>query len=153
MCSSDLPYTVTDNLGATAKGELTLVVTGVNDAPSTVSVKADVKEDAALLKGQLTSTDVDVKDTTASFKLDQEVAGLSLGSNGAWQFDAANGAYQYLAKDEVLTVKAPYTVTDNLGATAKGELTLVVTGLNDAPTTVSVKADVDRKSTRLNSSH
>jgi len=133
MVSDRFEITVSDGLAPQLQKALVVQIVGGNDAPSTVSVQADVKEDAALLKGQLTASDVDVKDTTASFKLDQEVAGLSLGSNGAWQFDATNGAYQYLAKDEVLTVKAPYTVTDNLGATAKGELTLVVTGLDDLP--------------------
>ncbi|MBN3538642.1 Ig-like domain-containing protein, partial [Sphingomonas pseudosanguinis] len=44
-----------------------------------------------------------------------------------------NAAYQALAKGEVQTVVASYTVTDEHGATATSALTLTITGTNDAP--------------------
>jgi VCBS repeat-containing protein len=133
VVSDSFVVTVSDGLAPPVQQTFTVQVSGANDAPTTVSVKAAVIEDASLLQGQLTSSDVDVKGTTASFTLDKAIAGLSVNANGAWQFDSTNAAYQYLANGEKLTLTAPYTVTDNLGAKSQGELTLLVTGVNDAP--------------------
>ena len=152
VVSDSFVVTVSDGLAPPVQQTFTVQVSGANDAPATASVKSEVVEDASLLKGQLTSSDVDVKDTTASFTLDKAIAGLSVNASGTWQFDATNAAYQYLANGEKLALNAPYTVTDNLGAKAQGEWTLVVTGVNDAPQVLGNSAKVIDELAGLNDS-
>ena len=75
-----------------------------------------------------------------TYALDAPVAGLTLGTNGSYSFDAANAAYQHLAEGATTDVVANYTVTDEHGATATSTLTITLTGTNDKPVAV---ADTD----------
>ena len=67
---------------------------------------------------------------------------LSLNQTGtndgsiAWDFSVANSLTQYLAEGETVTVTYTITVTDDSGSgnnTATQEVTVVITGTNDAP--------------------
>ncbi|MCP3733423.1 Ig-like domain-containing protein [Sphingomonas sp. RP10(2022)] len=130
-------YTVTDENGATAVSTLTIKITGTNDAPVAVADTGAVVEDATLT-GTVAANDSDVDHgAKLAYTLDAPVAGLTLKADGSYSFDAANGAYQALAKGEVQTVVAHYTVTDENGATATATLTITVTGTNDAPVAVA----------------
>ena len=57
------------------------------------------------------------------------------GINGsvAWTFDAADQAFDYLADGEVLTLTYAVTITDAEGATVTQDVTITITGTNDAP--------------------
>ncbi|MEB3208660.1 MAG: VCBS domain-containing protein [Synechococcus sp.] len=72
--------------------------------------------------------------TTASYALADEgsIAGLTIGSNGAWFFDPSDEAYQSLAEGETQIVTVNYSVTDNQDASDAGSFTITVTGTNDA---------------------
>ncbi len=129
-------YTVTDEYGATATSTLTLTITGTNDAPVAVMDAGSVVEDA-VLTGSVATNDSDVDHgAKLAYTLNAPVAGLTLNADGSYSFDAGNAAYQALAKDEVQTVVANYTVTDEHGATSTSTLTLTITGTNDAPVAV-----------------
>ncbi|MFN3677048.1 MAG: Ig-like domain-containing protein [Sphingomonas pseudosanguinis] len=129
-------YTVTDEYGATATSTLTLTITGTNDAPVAVVDAGSVVEDA-ILTGSVATNDSDVDHgAKLAYTLDAPVAGLTLNADGSYSFDAGNAAYQALAKDEVQTIVANYTVADEHGATAVSTLTLTITGTNDAPVAV-----------------
>jgi VCBS repeat-containing protein len=60
-------------------------------------------------------------------------AGVSLSSSGALTFDSNNAAYNSLAAGQTRVLTFGYTVTDSKGASATGNVTLTVTGTNDAP--------------------
>ncbi len=126
-------YTVTDDKGATATSTLTITITGTNDAPVAVADTKAVTEDS-VCTGNVGTNDSDVdQGATRTFALNAPVAGLTLNADGSYRFDAGNSAYQRLALNEVMTVIAYYTVTDEHGATATATLTITVTGTNDAP--------------------
>ena len=130
-------YTVTDEYGATATSTLTVTVTGTNDAPVAIADTGAVIEDA-VLTGTVAANDHDVdQGAKLAFTLDAPVAGLMLNADGSYSFDASNGAYQALAKGDVQTIVAHYTVTDENGTTATSTLTITVTGTNDAPAAVA----------------
>jgi phage tail sheath gpL-like len=124
---------VTDDQGASDTSTLTITVTGTNDIPVAVAATDTAVEDAAPVTGQLESSDLDVLDTTATYTLDAEVAGLTLNEDGSYSFDPSNAAYQYLAAGETLDVVAAWTVTDDQDASASSTLTITVTGTNDIP--------------------
>ena len=64
--------------------------------------------------------------TIGDSAVSQAVAGLTIGSDGAYTLDATNAAYQSLDTGESAIVTATYTVTDG-DATDSATLTLTVT--------------------------
>ena len=127
---------VADNNGASADQTITVTVTGTNDAPVATYTTANIAtEDGQIISGVLTSTDVDVLGTTASYALvGSAIPGLAINANGNWSFDPSNSAYQSLAVDQTLPITVTYAVTDNRGASNQQSFTITVTGTNDAPT-------------------
>jgi VCBS repeat-containing protein len=171
-------YTVTftDNHGATVSQDVTVVITGTNDAPTITSNAAaamgGVTEDAATptlsTGGTLAIQDLDLIDThtaAAVFKSSASSAhlpGFSEGTghigtftidpavtesnsdtdNGAtlgWHFSLADNdpVLQSLAEGQTITQIYTVTFTDNHGATVSQDVTVVITGTNDAPTITS----------------
>ncbi|MDF3864291.1 VCBS domain-containing protein, partial [Pseudomonas denitrificans (nom. rej.)] len=127
-----VPFTVTDEHGATSSSTLTITVTGTNDAPVADAISANASEDK-LSTGKLTASDVD-DGAKLSFSLnDKAPAGFVLGKDGSWLFNGLDPAYQNLAAGETKVLSIDYTVTDEHGATSTNTLTLTVTGTNDTP--------------------
>ncbi|MCG8909931.1 retention module-containing protein, partial [Pseudomonas sp. DP-17] len=127
-----VPFTVTDEHGATSASTLTITVTGTNDAPVADAISTNTSEDKLSL-GKLTATDVD-DGAKLSFSLnDKAPAGFALAKNGTWVFNGFDPAYQSLAAGETKVLSIDYTVTDEHGATSSNTLTLTVTGTNDTP--------------------
>ncbi|WP_236175841.1 retention module-containing protein [Pseudomonas pseudonitroreducens] len=127
-----IDYTVTDEHGATSSNTLTLTVTGTNDTPLALPSLTFVREDAQI-SGELKAIDVD-NGAKLTFSLNQAApAGLTLGSDGKWSFDASDAAYQHLKAGAVQIINVPYTVTDEHGASTQSFLAITVTGTNDAP--------------------
>ena len=128
-------YTTTDDKGATSTSTLTITVAGVNDAPVAHADTNSGAEDATIT-GSVATNDTDVDDgATRTFALNAAApAGLTFNADGSYSFNAANAAYQSLHEGETKTVVAAYTVTDNHGATSTANLTITITGTNDAPT-------------------
>ncbi|WP_277656870.1 retention module-containing protein [Seleniivibrio woodruffii] len=123
----EIPYTVTDELGATSTAKLTITVTGTNDAPVAEAAAASVVEDNTIT-GQLTATDPD--STGLTFSVSEPPAGFTLNPDGSYSFDASS--YDYLGEGEQTVVEIPYTVTDEFGAASTAKLSITVTGTNDA---------------------
>ncbi len=118
---------------------LTITVTGVNDAPVITAATAQANEGDGLINGQIDASDID-DGAKLSFSSSANVAGLTLGSDGKWTFDASNAAYDYLKAGEELVIEVPVTVTDEYGASADSTLTITLTGTNDAPVANAVSA-------------
>ncbi|WP_171039343.1 retention module-containing protein [Pseudomonas nitroreducens] len=127
-----IPFTVTDEHGATSSSSLTITITGTNDAPVAYAASAKVGEDKFSF-GKLTASDVD-DGAKLSFSLnDKAPAGFTLFKDGTWAFSGLDPAYQSLAAGETKVLSIDYTVTDEHGATSTNTLTLTVTGTNDTP--------------------
>ncbi|MDD1967828.1 retention module-containing protein, partial [Pseudomonas putida] len=129
----NVPFTVTDKLGASSTSILTITVTGTNDAPVAKASTAAVTEDKSV-SGQLQATDVDDNDVLTYTVTDaNKPAGFSVNAAGQWTLDASNAAYQHLGAGQTTVLNVPFTVTDKSGATSTSTLKITVTGTNDAP--------------------
>ncbi|WP_279255546.1 VCBS domain-containing protein [Shewanella xiamenensis] len=128
---------------------VSVAVYGKNDAPVLFAQSQSVSEDGAQLSGQMHASDVDAGDTQ-TFSIDQPVAGFALKADGSYSFDPSNAAYQHLAEGQTETLTIPITVTDHMGASSVRDLTITLTGKNDAAVitgvdqrTVTEDQDVD----------
>ena len=145
-----IPYTVTDDQGATSAANLVITVTGTNDAPVAQAANVTVAEDAAVINGSVTSTDADAN-ATATYSLNGAApAGLTFNSNGTYSFDPSNTVYQSLGVGQSAVLTIPYTVTDDQGATSTANLVITVTGTNDAPVAQAASVTVAEDATVLN---
>jgi len=128
--------TVTDDEGVTAQQDVTITVTGTNDAPVVVA-EADfgATEDGAIVNGSVVATDVDGDATTLIYSLTAAApAGLVFNANGTYSFDPSDAAYQSLALNEETTVSFSWKATDQHGAdSGTDSVDIVVTGTNDVP--------------------
>ncbi len=136
---------VTDDQGAAVNQQVSVVVNGTNDGPvvtnAAAATQGSVTEDIALTaSGQLSATDVDNGATQA-----WSVQGDSAGTFGTIAVDAATGEWTYnlnngaanvqaLAAGEAHTEIFTVRVTDDQGATADQQVSVVVTGTNDVAT-------------------
>ncbi|WP_146021947.1 MULTISPECIES: VCBS domain-containing protein [unclassified Pseudomonas] len=138
---------VSDGLGGVDTQQMTVTVTGSNDAPvlsfATGNDAGAVKEDTTLsVSGQFSSADID-HDATATWTINGSPNGsygsIVVDSSGQWIYTLANGsdgvasAVQSLkageSHDEVFNVQ----VSDGLGGVDTQLVTITVTGSNDAP--------------------
>ncbi|PWY39894.1 VCBS domain-containing protein [Pseudomonas sp. RW409] len=138
---------VSDGLGGVDTQLVTITVTGSNDAPvlsfATGNDAGAVQEDTTLsVSGQFSSTDIDHA-ATATWSIVGANTGsfgsIAVDSSGQWTYTLANGtdgvssAVQSLkageSYDEVFSVQ----VSDSLGGVDTQQVTITVTGSNDAP--------------------
>ncbi|MCK1741017.1 VCBS domain-containing protein [Bradyrhizobium sp. 139] len=174
-------YTVTvdDHHGGTVTREVTVTITGTNDAP-TITSDADaatggVTEDAGVTLstgGTLAIQDLDLIDTHAAqavfkssassahlpgfvegttnigtFTIDPSVtesgSDTDDGATLGWHFTLNDNdpVLQSLAKGQTITQVYTVTFTDNHGAQVSQDVTVTITGTNDAPTMTSSAAD------------
>ncbi|WP_412705469.1 Poly(beta-D-mannuronate) C5 epimerase 5 [Aeromonas rivipollensis] len=129
--------TVTDDKGATTTQDVTITVTGTNDAPviSSAAQSGATAEDGPLTAaGTVSASDVD-HDAVLSF------TGDATGTYGSFTVNASSGAWLYtmtnsqsLSANDRFTETFTVTVTDDKGATTTQDVTITVTGTNDAPT-------------------
>ncbi|WP_418505105.1 VCBS domain-containing protein [Cloacibacillus evryensis] len=161
---------VTDEHDAAVTETLTITITGTNDAPK-ISVGTGDSDSAALTEtnasltesGTLTLTDIDVKDSVSTVKVDSIVKGGTYAgtlptdealknmltiSNGAltdsdtggkinWNFNSGSEHFDSLAEGETLTLTYTVKSTDDSGTANDNdihEITITITGTNSAPT-------------------
>ncbi|MGF6091878.1 VCBS domain-containing protein, partial [Pseudomonas sp. 18173] len=143
--------TISDGHGSSATQNVTITITGTNDAPTVTAAEVEsgaVTEDGTTVaSGSFAFGDVDLADHghvasvsapagalgTLVASVGDESTGDAAGSVG-WTYTLNNSAAQYLAagqtKAEVFTV----TLTDDFGATVSKNVTITLTGTNDRPT-------------------
>ncbi|MGE8485443.1 MAG: VCBS domain-containing protein, partial [Pseudomonas sp.] len=138
---------VSDGLGGVDTQQVTVTVTGSNDAPVLSFASGNevgaVQEDSSLsVSGQFSSSDID-HDATATWSINGSATGtygsIAVDSTGQWTYTLANGsdgvasAVQSLkageSHNEVFTIQ----VSDGLGGVDTQQVTVTVTGSNDAP--------------------
>ena len=139
-------YTMRDALGLTSTAAVSVTVTGVNQAPAAVDDEAAVTENGAPVVIDVLANDGDADlgagDTLAVVAFDAS------GLQGGVQIDGGNlvydpgNAFQGLAKDATATETFSYTVADTGGARSTANVTVTVTGVNDAPVAVANSVSV-----------
>lgn len=87
--------------------------------------------------------------TSISYTLLNPTPGLTVGSDGSFQFDPANPAYQHLAAGDTITTTAVYQVGDLAGNVSSNTVTITLTGTNDAPVVAAQTASAIEGGTRV----
>ena len=129
-------YTVEDRYNGSDRGDVSVTITGVNDAPEAVDDVVKVGAGQSL-RFDPTSNDRDVDQGDAL-----RVSSVSLGSlaRGAISIDAdgklfyeSSGKFDFLPQGSSAVETVNYTISDKLGAQSSGKINVVVDGVNDAP--------------------
>ncbi|MBV7570601.1 VCBS domain-containing protein [Pseudomonas sp. PDM27] len=138
---------VSDGLGGVDTQQVTVTITGSNDAPvlsfATGNDAGAVQEDATLsVTGQFSSTDID-HDATATWSIAGSNTGtygsIAVDNSGQWTYTLANGtdgvasAVQALKAGESHNEVFSVQVSDGLGGVDTQQVTVTITGSNDAP--------------------
>ena len=151
-------YTLTlkDSSGATVTHDVTITITGTNDAPIvgidklTGAVIEDASATVLTDTGTIDLGDADLSDThgvavafnstTGAAQLGKLVAVVQTDSSGtgtggtiAWTYGVDNAAVQFLAAGQTVTETYTLTVSDGKGGTVTRDVTVTITGTNDAP--------------------
>ncbi|WP_180275758.1 S-layer family protein [Sphingobium sp. IP1] len=139
-------YEVVNTVGVDATGRVSVVVAGVNDAPTANADTVSVSEDgstfssATLLANDVDPDPGDVLTLQALPATTTNGVALTL-SNGTIIY-APGSAYQSLAVGQSVTDSFTYTVKDNAGMQSSATVTLTVMGANDAPTTLALTGNM-----------
>jgi VCBS repeat-containing protein len=130
---------VSDPSGASADSTVTVTVTGTNDAPVvTTAVGSErgavVEDGTAQVSGRLSATDPDSGAVlTWSGSATGEYGGFAIAADGTWSYTLDPAAAQQLGAGQSVQDVFTATVTDDIGAAAQQDVTVTVTGTNDAP--------------------
>ncbi|TWX67881.1 tandem-95 repeat protein [Colwellia demingiae] len=130
-----IPITVTDQSGSTDTKNIVITVHGSNDVTTLSAPDLTANEDGSSVKGTALFTDVDTTDTH-SFTVTSMPTG-----EGAVSIDSKTGEYtftpgtdfQSLGVTETKNVTFKITIDDGHGGTNTEQVTVTVTGTNDAP--------------------
>lgn len=136
-------YTIADPSGVTDVGQVTMTITGVNDAPIAVADAFATGENGPSITYDVRTndSDVDAGDTKTVTAVN------TTGTQGTVTFTGTGvtytpSGYDYLAAGETATTTFTYTVTDSQGASATATVTVTISGSNDAPVVVADTATV-----------
>jgi VCBS repeat-containing protein len=157
-------YTVVDGFGGTATGQVTITITGVNDAPVAVADAATVAQDAVLSVPRLgvlaNDREIDQGDSLtvtavngAAASVGQRIplasgATLTLNADASYVYDP-NGAFGSLAAGQSAMDSFTYTTADISGAISSATVTITITGLNDGPVVVADTATLGQNDKAL----
>ena len=139
------PYTITDGQGGTASSVITITIIGTNDAPVAVADVNAVTEDTPPnpVIGNVLVNDTDVDAGTVLTVADPGTYNgtygtLVLNADGSYTYtlDNSRPAVQALANGLQVTDVFAYTASDGM-VTAPSNLTVTITGANDAPVAVN----------------
>ncbi len=131
-------YVLEDARGGTGVGTVTIVITGVNDAPIAAADTVTITENATStnLHSLLLSNDSDIDTGDVLDIISVDGSGLL----GTLAFDNATNSIVYTANNldsiavgETATETFTYTLSDGQGGTDTQTVTITVNGRNDAP--------------------
>jgi VCBS repeat-containing protein len=119
-------YTIDDGQGGSATADVTVTVTGVNDAPVAVSDAFTTAEDLPAA-GNVLANDTDTDGGALTAALGSGPASGVLGLN-------ADGSFTYTPNANFSGVDSfTYTVSDGDGGSDSATVTITIDGANDAP--------------------
>ena len=144
---------VADDSAATASRDVTVTLTGSNDAPIVSGVVGfSTNEDAPSYTLDLlqNATDEDANDVLSVSNLQL----LGSGNTAGITFDAATNslavdpsAYDYLAAGEKVVLNYSYDVSDSNGGVTQATASITIEGRNDAPVVTNTSVTVAEEST------
>ncbi len=127
-------YTIEDTFGMTDTAVVTITVEAVNDAPVAIGDSYVITEDTTLNVDApgLLANDTDTEDSTLTAKLHSEVTTgtLTLHNDGSFAYEPPTHFHG--------NASFGYMVQDSGGLTATAEVSITVTSLNDAPSTLTL---------------
>ncbi|MGI9276176.1 MAG: VCBS domain-containing protein, partial [Endozoicomonas sp.] len=127
-------YTVSDGEDSASA---TLSV-NVNRSPEAQSGTLTATEDDASASGNLSALDRDIGDTlTYSKETDPSEGTVSVNTDGSYQFTPGSD-FQDLAQGESRTATFSYRVTDSNGDYDTAQVSITVSGANDAPSAIAL---------------
>lgn len=128
-------YTVTDQNGFSDTATASIVVEGINNAPTASVTSLTVDQATGFALFTPVFTDPDLNDQhTFTFDVHQATTGNQVIDYGGGQSLFLPGsAYDYLGQYDTITETFSYTVTDSAGATSTETLEVTINGKNDAP--------------------
>ncbi len=161
--------TVNDANGGTATKDVTITMTGTNDTPviTVVDVSGAITEGNTLSdNGSIKFTDLDLTDRAIATEVTKSVtstttltpsqqtaienafsiantAGNANNGEVTWNYTIAETDINYLAVGETVTAVFTITVNDANGGIASQDVTVTITGTNDAPTVSADNIDVE----------
>ncbi|OBT20598.1 hypothetical protein A9264_13305 [Vibrio sp. UCD-FRSSP16_10] len=130
-----IPVIATDTQGGNSVSQnLVIRVDGTNDNPVISHITSKiVDEGQPVIKGQITSTDVDHGDT-AKFSTPYNHAGFTLNPDGSYTLDPSDKSFDHLAVGEHEALIIPVIATDTQGGNSVSQnLVIRVEGTNDNP--------------------
>ncbi|WP_417782550.1 LamG-like jellyroll fold domain-containing protein [Terasakiella pusilla] len=156
-------YTITNGNGKFASATVSVTVDPTNDIPVAISDKASIANESSPVDVRVLLNDEDVDGDTVAIhsvigdgnagtaETDGSVEVYELDSNGnstgkvlgtaSWaagsslvRFTPAAGAFDYLAAGETESFTFKYVITDGTAQSTPADITITVTGENDAPT-------------------
>jgi VCBS repeat-containing protein len=130
--------TVTDFFGGSDSIDVTIEIKGSNDAPTLLDTSASLTEDTPEIVIDLAALALDPDagedGSTLSYQLLSATPGGTAQILGSSLIFTTGTDFQELSQGEAATVELLVLATDQRGATNTGQVSLTVTGLNDAPT-------------------
>lgn len=135
-------YTLEDESGATDTAQVTVTVTGVNDAPTATNQSLTTAEDVALTGNLNTfAKDVDTGDSL-TFTVGTNV------THGRLTVNRTTGGFNYRPNAEYSGPDSfTFTAEDESGIKATATVNITVTNVNDAPVSKNVSVAVTRQGT------
>ncbi|MFN3606983.1 MAG: VCBS domain-containing protein, partial [Cypionkella sp.] len=129
------------SLDGTAVQTIVVTITGTNDAPTLAAGVLDAVEDGAVVTLDLADLGNDIDNLEDGSTLTYTISGApAVGTaqitGTTLSYDIGVG-FQHLAEGETDTVTITVTATDAFGASVSNDVTVTITGTNDAPVITS----------------
>ncbi len=134
-------YNMIDGSGASSMATVTVTISGSNQAPQANTDTASAMENGAAVAIDVLAndTDPDLSDTKTVVHVNamgiQGVATVAAGGTGVVY--TVGNAFQTLSSGATATEVFSYTMRDSGGAESTAQVTVTVTGANDAPVAVA----------------
>ncbi|PJE53998.1 hypothetical protein TY87_18085 [Marinomonas sp. BSi20584] len=128
----DVTGTITEGTTLTDSGSITFTDVDLTERPVATEATKSVTAKAQDGTTDLTLTDAQKAAIEAAFSIDNVSSNTNDGTVN-WTYNIAETNLDFLGKGEVVTAVFTITVTDDEGATATQDVTVTITGSNDAP--------------------
>ena len=128
----DVTSAITEGTTLTDTGSITFTDLDLTDRPTATEVTKSVTAKAQDGITDLTLTSAQQAAIEAAFSIENLTANSNDGTVN-WTYNIAETDLDFLGKGEVVTAVFTITVTDDEGATATQDVTVIITGANDTP--------------------
>ncbi|MBR7889685.1 DUF4347 domain-containing protein [Marinomonas sp. A79] len=129
----DVAASITEGSTLTDTGSVTFTDVDLTDLPTATEATKSVTAKAQDGTTGLTLTSTQQAAIEAAFSI-ENVSGNTNNGTVNWTYDITEADLDFLGEGEVVTAVFTITVTDDEGAKANQDVTVTITGANDAPT-------------------